>query len=1126
MTPIRQWLETLGLARYAAAFEANDVDLDILPILTEDDLHGLGLSLGDRKRVLRAIHKTTGLQSRTGRSESIESLTVQGERRQVTVLYCDLVGSTALSCTYDPEEYRVILSRYHDTCIAAIERFEGYVAQIQGDGILAYFGYPSAHEGEPERAIRAGLGIVEALGALSKQGTEPLRVRIGISSGVVVVSHILAADKSAVGETPNLAARLQAVAAANEVLIAERTRLLAGGNFEYVDRGVHVLKGIAEPTQAWKVLGPSNAASRFEAATRGSLYPMVGREQEVQLMINRWEQACSGEGQVILLSGEPGIGKSRMVQAFREALGDNVGQLLQFQCSPYHLNSALHPLIDHLERVIGFGRGDTAKAQLDKLERYLARQRPESSSASKADCRLLANALSISCNERYGKSRSSPQRQKDDTIRLLAELVGGSAPRQGRVVLFEDVHWADPTTQEVLTALIERAEKRPLMLLVTFRPEFEPLWTGRAHVTPMSLGRLSRTQGASIVVHIASSKSLPAAMVSQIVDKTDGVPLFLEELTKAVLESGDAVPERDRQSSPASTGRFDIPTTLRDSLMARLDRLVPVKEIAQIGACLGREFSHELIHAIAPMEAEKLDEALDKLVKSELVFRRGRSTDVVYVFKHALVQDAAYDSLLRSRRQALHADIARIFEGRFPAIRETRPELIAHHYSAAEMPEQAIAYWKRAGELAHTRIALQEAIAHLERGLSIALTLGPSPIRDRHELELRAQLGMAWIAVQGWAYPAVGEHLKPAYALEKTVTPGQHSLRVLWGLWVYTLALGRTRDSLPVAEELLVQGKRKGDQQMLQAGLWAVVTTHYWLGAFEKSIQHADRILESYDSVAHRSLADALNHDPKTVALQYKAASQGLLGYPDSACATMQATLQHARARGHAFDMAWALFFAMYQLHSVQRDAGAIDTLLAEFEPLVHDQHLLAFEHLLGPFCRASRDLILGSAKEADSAMQKLAPRLADAGLYVVLAETNLAQAKCALLLREPGRALSLVDEVLAFINQPGGDTHYLRGEVLRVSGEALADLDRTADAEVAFRNAIDVSRKQDARWWELRASASLARFLQGLQRRSEARQALMPVCGWFNEGRDTSDLRDASELLRELDGPDSPARR
>jgi class 3 adenylate cyclase/tetratricopeptide (TPR) repeat protein len=1125
MQPIRQWLETLGLARYAVAFEANDVDLDILPTLTEDDLRGLGLSLGDRKRVLRAIHQTTGLQKRTGRSESIESLTAQGERRQVTVLYCDLVGSTALSGAYDPEEYRAILSRYHETCIAAIERFEGYVAQIQGDGVLAYFGYPLAHEGEPERAIRAGLGIVDALDALARQGTEPLQARIGISSGLVVVSHILAADKSAVGETPNLAARLQTVAAANEVLIAERTRLLAGGSFEYEDRGVHVLKGIAELTRAWKVLGPSNAASRFEAATRGSLRPMVGREQEVRLMINRWEQACSGEGQAILLSGEPGIGKSRMVQAFREALGGNVERLLQFQCSPYHLNSALHPLTDHLERVIGFGRDDTTEAQLDKLERYLSQQRPGANSPSKTDCRLLANALSISCSERYGKSRSSPQRQKGDTIRLLVELVGDMATRQGRAVLFEDVHWADPTTQEVLAALIDRAEKRPLMLLVTFRPEFEPPWTWRAHVTSMSLGRLSRTQGASIVVHIAGSKPLSAETVRQIVDKTDGVPLFLEELTKAVLESSPAASERDRQSSPASPGRFDIPSTLRDSLMARLDRLIPVKEIAQIGACLGREFSHEMIRAISRMEVGQLDRALDKLVESELVFRRGPPSDAVYVFKHALVQDAAYDSLLRSRRQALHADIASVLAERFPAIRDTQPELLAHHYTAAEMPEQAIAYWKRAGELAHTRIALQEAIAHLERGLSITLTLSPSPMRDRHELELRAQLGMAWIALQGWAYPAVGEHLKPAYALENTVTPGQHSLRVLWGLWVYPLALGRTRDSLPVAEELLVEGRSSGDQQMLQAGLWAVVTTHYWLGEFEKSIQYADRILESYDLVAHRSLADALNHDPKTVALQYKAASQGLLGYPDSASATMRATLQHARARGHAFDLAWALFFAMYQLHIVQRGTEEIDRLLAEFEPLVRDQHLLAFEHLLGPFCRASRDLIRGSAKEADSAMQKLAPRLADAGLYVVVAEAHIVQAKCALLLREPDRALSIVDEVLTFINQPGGDTRYLHVEVLRVGGEALVALDRATEAEAAFRNAIDVARKQNARWWELRASVSLARFLRGLQRRNEARQALMPVYRCFNEGRDTSDLRDAAALLAELDGRDSPVR-
>ena len=608
-------------------------------------------------------------------------------------------------------------------------------------------------------------------------------------------------------------------------------------------------------------------------------------------------------------------------------------------------------------------------------------------------------------------------------------------------MLFEDVHWADPTTLEVLGTLVDRAAMLPLLVLVTYRSGFEPPWPVRSHVTPIELTRLRRTQGASIVLRVAGSKPLPSDLVSQIVDKTDGVPLFLEELTKAVLESSMVVDQGDRYSHSTDLDRMGIPATLRDSLMARLDRLIPVKEIAQIGACLGREFSHELLRAISPMSEAQLDEALEKLTASELVFRRGDPPDAIYVFKHALVQDAAYDSLLKTRRRAVHARIAKILEERFSSIRDTQPELLAHHFTVADMPDQAIHYWKRAGELAHTRIALHEAIVHLERGLAVALALPPSHTRDRHELELRGQLGMAWIALQGWAYPAVEEHLQPAYALEEVLTPGKHSLRVLWGLWVYALALGRTRTSLPIAEELLWQGRSRSDEEMLQAGLWALVTTHYWLGEFEKCIEYADAILQRYDPVRHRVLADTLNHDPKTVALQYKAASLGILGYPDQAAATMEATLGHARNRGHAFDHAWALFFAMYQLHILQRDVLAIDTLLAEFEPLVRDQRLLAFEHLLGPFCHAARTLIGGRPADANSFLHDLIPQLEKAGLHAVLAEAKTAQAQCAVLLNKPDRALALVDEVLQFIAQPGGDTRYLQAEVLRVKGSVLEAL-------------------------------------------------------------------------------------
>jgi class 3 adenylate cyclase len=622
---IRHWLAELGLAQYADAFERDDVDIAVLPDLTEADLQQLGVSLGHRKRILAALRALNGGVAAIDRPQNqsaphaVESLTWEGERRQVTVLFCDLVGSTALSNRLDPEEYRKVLARYHETCIGCVQRFEGYVAQIQGDGIVAYFGYPLAHEGEAERAIRAALAIVQALSTVNVGLDQPLAVRVGVASGLVVVSHVLAPDKSAVGETPNLAQRLQTLAQPGEVMVSERTRALAGGAFDYLHRGLHALKGIAAPTAVWQVLGPSTAASRFEAATRDGVTPMVGREQEIALLLDRWELSRASEGQVVLLQGEPGIGKSRMLRAFQERLGERIEMTLRYQCSPYYVNSAFYPIIDHLERTLRFEREDTPEQKLDKLERRLI----EELGVTSTQCCLIARAMSLATEPRYPALDMSPQRQKEETKVVLVDIVAQLATRHTTVVLFEDAHWADPSTVEVLDALVDRASQLPLLVLITYRPEFQAAWTFRSHVTPMGLTRLSRAQAASIVLRVAESKPLPSDLVTQIVDRTDGVPLFLEELTKAVLESDVLVEAAGRYEYSTGVNKLEIPATLRDSLMARLDRLIPVKEIAQIGACLGREFSYELVRAVSPMSGQQLDEALDKLTASGLVFRRG-----------------------------------------------------------------------------------------------------------------------------------------------------------------------------------------------------------------------------------------------------------------------------------------------------------------------------------------------------------------------------------------------------------------------------------------------------------------------------------------------------------------------
>jgi len=1121
MSAIGEWLEGLGLGQYTDAFQANEIDIELLAEIDDQTLKDIGVAIaGHRIRIKSAIAK---LKSGQPASNAVVDSTppwsagtnVDAERRQLTVMFCDLVGSTALSQELDPEELRRLIHQYQDACVGAISRFEGYVAQYLGDGVLAYFGYPVALEGGAERAIRAGVAVIERVRELSVQREQPLQVRVGIDTGLVVIGQgeaLTEQDRTAVGGAPNIAARLQALATPGTIVVSARTRELAQGSFEYHDLGAHELKGISEAVHAWQVVAERAVESRFDAATRGLAAPMVGREMELELALRAWQQANAGKLQVLLLCGEPGIGKSRIVRALRERLSAEGAQAWQYQCSPYFVNSALYPITAHMERALKFEREETPQARLAKLEAMVIGEfgRPA------LDVNLIGRLFNLPVEAKYGALAMSPQKQKDETLRTLADLVQAASRLRPMLMLFEDVHWADPSTLEAIDQLLKRDVLRVLVVM-SYRPEFKPAWIGEPHVSALTLGRLDREQIEAVVTRVAHGKPLPKEIVAQIVAKTDGVPLFVEELTKTILESKLVEDRGDHYELAGPLPALAIPNSLRDSLMARLDRLAPVKETAQIGACIGREFSDELLSLVSPLPRSELSKALEQLTASELVFKRGAGKDTIYVFKHALVQDAAYDSLLKSRRAEVHGRIARTLEKHFPDTAANEPELLAQHCTEAGLIEQAVGYWKRAGELAHTRIALEEAIAHLERGLAIVVTLPPSQTRDRHELELRGLLGMAWIAFRGWSYPSVAEHLGPAYALEEALTPGQHSLRVLWGLWVYRLAAAQTQESFPIAEELLAQGRARGDEEMLQAGLWAVVTTSYWLGEFERCIEYADLILERYDPVRHHGLADALNHDPKTVALQFKAASTGLLGYADRATALMKEATGHARARGHAFDLAWAYYFAIAQLHCAQRDVNTIDARLAELEPLAREQRLLAFEYVLAPYARAVRSLIDGSTEQASGVLGQLIPIVTTAGPQTLIPEAKTWLARCAITLCEPDGALTLVDEALAIILQPAAGLRYVYPEVLRVKGVALEAAGKVGDAEAAYQHAISAARAAKAKWWELRAGATLARLWASQGKRTDACELLRPIYNWFTEGFDTQDLKEAKALLEEL---------
>jgi class 3 adenylate cyclase/pimeloyl-ACP methyl ester carboxylesterase len=724
------WLRSLGLGRYEEAFRANEVDAEVLPSLTAEDLTDIGVrAVGHRRKLVDAIN---ALRADDALEEDRPDQfppepaadpppirrSPDAERRQLTVMFCDLVGSTALSTRLDPEDLREVVGAYHRCAAEIVTRLEGHVAQYLGDGVLAYFGYPHAHENEAERAVLAALELIDGVRAL-RPGMEPgLEVRVGIATGLAVIGDLLregAPDEgeAAVGETPNLAARMQGLALPGTIVISDPTRQLLGELFELADLGTQTIKGFAEPVRSWRVVGESAAEGRFEALHGGQLLPLLGREHELGLFLDRWEQATEGEGQVVLLSGEPGIGKSRILRALRERLAVEQYRALTHYCSPYYTNTALYPLISMLERVSGLNRDDSGETQLSKLTALLSLSQTSLDEAVP----LLAALLSIPGDPALPPLRLSPQRQKQRTLEILHEQLAGLAAVQPILSIYEDVQWADPSTLELLDLLVDRVQNLPVLLVATSRSGFPARWTSYAHVSTLTLNRLPQRRASSMIDHLTVGKTLPPEVVDQILAKTDGIPLFVEELTKVVLESGLVRDLGDRFVLTGPLPPLAIPATLQDSLMARLDRLAPVKDVAQVGAAIGREFSYELLKAVAGRPEEDLHRALDQLVSAELIFRRGAPPAARYSFKHALVQDAAYESMLKARRRELHARIAQALVSESAGHVEASSEVIAEHFARAGWYDKAAERWLRAGEQAKAAYANREAVSHLHNCL-------------------------------------------------------------------------------------------------------------------------------------------------------------------------------------------------------------------------------------------------------------------------------------------------------------------------------------------------------------------------------------------------------------------------
>jgi class 3 adenylate cyclase/predicted ATPase len=1109
------WLRKLGLEQYEAVFREDRIDDTVLPRLTAEDLKDLGVAfVGDRRKLLDAI---AALRAEAPAPSSDGLLTIDkgakdtAERRQVTVMFSDLVGSTALSGRMDPEDLREVISAYQKCVGETVSRFGGFVAKYMGDGVLVYFGYPQAHEDDAERAVRAGLELVAAIGDLKTNAV--LQTRVGIATGLVVVGDLIGSggsqEQAIVGETPNLAARLQGIAEPNTVIIADGTRKLLGNLFELEDSGARELKGIAGLVRAWTALRASSVASRFEAQHETNLTPLVGRTEELELLLRRWRQAVDGEGRVVLLSGEPGIGKSRLTVSLEEQLQTEQYTPLWYFCSPLHTESTLYPFISELERVAGFERNDTLSAKLDKLSSLLA-----ASPNHDKDVQLLAELLSVSAGDRYTSLNVSARQKKQMTIEALVRQLENLVRQRPVLMIFEDAHWIDPSSRELLDTTIERVAHLPVLLVITCRPEFHPPWTGQAHVTTLNLSRLGRREGAALAESVAGNNVLPEEIVEEIIERTDGIPLFVEELTKAVVEATIGDGNEPSTLNPVSPSTLAVPATLHASLMARLDRLGAVaKEVAQIGAAIGRTFSYEALAPIMQKTDIEVQMALSRLTAAELVFCRGTPPQATYLFKHALVRDVAYGSLLRGQRQYLHSRIADALAEHFPMTVETQPEVMAHHYRSAGMGAAASIYFERAGDRAAARSAYIEATAHFRAAIEQADRSPQKDERARRALTLLLKLGPAIALTLGESNPEVEAVYHRARDLGREVGDGPNLFRATWGLWIYANRKGDGQ-SWKWTEELKSLAEQLADDDFLLEAQHCRWGDGFWGGDVPRILEATAEGIRRYDPKRHAHLKDAFGgHDPGVCALACRAVALSLNGFADQAHRTAERTITLAETLSHPPSMAFASRVSAIGF-MVAGDRSSCVAVAQRMAMLAEKFDLPIF----GWFGR----FFMGWAKAQGPTLLDGLAMMEEAFPFIVSghrAGINLYGSHLAAVRFDAGRvtdALALVDHALSTGESPASslcvpEIHRLRGAILKSLGSSAEEIERP------LWKALEIAQAQGAFLLKLRAATSLARLWLDQGKRDAARDLLAPIYGWFTEGFDTLDLKEAKLLLDEL---------
>ena len=1109
-------------------FALDDNDLEDLK---EDVIYAKKLAVDEDGRVLvwtgRAIiapptasprppPATPDVSPAQGEGSRVAPPTPEAERRQLTVLFCDLVESTQLSGRLDPEDLREVVRAYQHVCAEVITQFDGHIAQFLGDGLLVYFGYPQAHEDDAQRAVRTGLGMLHAMEDLNtrlkrEKGIQ-LAIRLGIHTGLVVVGAMGGAGRQeqlALGETPNIAARIEGLAQPNTVAISDATYRLVQGYFQYHGLGVQALRGVTEPMRVYHVLRESGATSRLDVAQSRGLTPLVGRDAEVALLLERWEQVKAGQGQVVLLSGDAGIGKSRLVQTLKDHVANEPHTCWECRSAEYAQNTALFPLVELFQRLLRFEASETPDAKLDKLEHALSQYRlPLEESVP-----LFAPLLSLSLPEsRYAPLNVSPQRQRQKTLETIVAILIELAEHQPVLFILEDLHWTDPTTLELLNLLIDQTPTASILVLLTCRPYFQPAWHHRSYITEMTLNHLSHTQVEQIVTGVTGGKTLPQEVLAQIVEKTDGVPLFVEEFTKSLLESGQLTVIDGHYELTGTLPILAIPATLQDSLMARLDRLVTAKGIAQLGAAIGRQFAYDLLHAVSQLDAAILQRELGRLVEAEIVYQRGMPPQATYVFKHALIQDAAYESLLKSIRQQYHQRIAQVLESQFSETTEGQPELLAYHYTEAGLAETAVHYWRHAGQRAIERSAHMEAISHLRTGLALLQTLPETTERLQREVDMHIALGTSLLATKGYAAPEVEQTYTRALSLCQHLDDPHQLFPVLRGLWNYYHVRAEHQTAHALGEQLLTLAQQSQDSAMLVAAHRALGTTLCYLGTVASAHTHFTQGVALYDPQQHRAAAFLYGEDAGVVCRSYAPWTLWYLGYPEQGLTRSQEAVTLAQQMAHPFSLGFALTNAA-KCHQFRREGRAAQEYAEAAIRLATDKgfpHWRALSSLQRGWALAQQ----GQAKEGIEQLTQGLIALRATGAEVGQPYYLALLAEAYGIRGQPETGLTMLTEALTGVDKTG--ERWYEAEIYRLTGELLLQQssDHQTEAEFSFHHALDIARSQQAKSLELRTATSLARLWHQQGKRQEAHDLLAPIYGWFTEGFDTADLQEAKALL------------